>query len=311
MNAAKITTLLRLEDLRRKIAHNKRIKFSSTDGLDSYEAYFNIIDGSDEVAVLHHIAQFVETMRTCGCMDTATWEKVMLRMMRGTAADYWIERREAVEDGDKSSAQEVFFSHVKNWLHNWFDEDDGANLNAYLCLGVQKPRDVNQADFALNISNAAKIVKQLGAEQLTESEEKACYYRGMPKHFWQTFVWDNLDSNTISFPAMKSYMCRQEKIVMLTKKCRETRESGGQASGGRKKSRYEDQASRNRSPSGNEQRRHNNKQSRDGGKGGRHNKPASRGSTEGDKSACRVHRDHEWYQCKFHPTGPDLITAKF
>jgi len=63
---------LRLEDLPRKIPHDKRIKSSSTDSLDSYEAYFNIIDGSDEVTVLHHTAQFVETMRTYGCTDTAT-----------------------------------------------------------------------------------------------------------------------------------------------------------------------------------------------------------------------------------------------
>mmetsp|Transcript_4921 Transcript_4921/g.6170 ORF Transcript_4921/g.6170 Transcript_4921/m.6170 type:complete len:90 (-) Transcript_4921:339-608(-) len=88
-------------------------------------------------------------------------------------------------------------SHVKNWLHNWFDEDDGNNLNAYLHLGVQNPRDVNQVELALNISNAFKIAKQLVAVQLTENEEKSCYYRGIPDHFQQTFVGANLDLNTI------------------------------------------------------------------------------------------------------------------
>jgi len=34
---------------------------------------------------------------------------------------------------------------------------------------------MNNVEFALSILNVAKIAKQLGAEQLTESEEKACY----------------------------------------------------------------------------------------------------------------------------------------
>jgi len=88
MNAAEITAPLRLEDLQTKIAHNKRITFVSTDGLDSYKAYFNIIDGSDKVAVLRQTTQFVDTMRMCGCTEAAMWERVMLCTMRGTAADY-------------------------------------------------------------------------------------------------------------------------------------------------------------------------------------------------------------------------------
>jgi len=197
MNEAAITTLLRLEGLRTKIAHDKRITFVLTEGLDSYKAYFNSIDGSDEVAVLHHTAQFVEMMRTCGCTDTDTWEQVMLCTMQGKAADYWIETQEVVADNDEHSGQDVFMSHVKNWLHNWFDEDNENNLNAYLRLGVQNPRDIIQAEFALNISNVSKIAKKLGAVQLTENEEKSCYYRGIPDHFQQTFVGANLDLNTI------------------------------------------------------------------------------------------------------------------
>mmetsp|Transcript_35070 Transcript_35070/g.42906 ORF Transcript_35070/g.42906 Transcript_35070/m.42906 type:complete len:136 (-) Transcript_35070:455-862(-) len=130
-------------------------------------------------------------------------------------------------------------THMKNWLHCWFDKDNGNNLNAYLHLGAQKPRDINQADFTLNIANASKISKQLGAVQLTESEEKFCYYREMPDHLRKNFVGANLDSNTISFPAMKSYMRRQEKMVTLAWKIRETRESGGHASSGKKTSWYE------------------------------------------------------------------------
>jgi len=99
-------------------------------------------------------------------------------------------------------------------------------------------------------------------------------------------------------------------MTMLTKKRRERREFGGQASSGRKKSQYEDRASSNRSPSGNKQHRHNDKRSRDSEKGCRRDKPMSHVRAEGDKSMCHVHGDHEWYQCKFHPTGPNSIAAK-
>jgi len=90
MNAAEITTPLRLEYLQTKIVHDKQITFTLSDDLDSYEAYFDIINGLDKVAVLCHMIQFIEMMRMCGCTDTATWEKVMVRTMWGMAADYWI-----------------------------------------------------------------------------------------------------------------------------------------------------------------------------------------------------------------------------
>jgi len=64
----------------------------------------------------------------------------MLRKMQGTAADYLIETGEVMEDSDERSMQDIFMAQLKSCLHNWFGEDDGANLNDYLHLGVQKPR---------------------------------------------------------------------------------------------------------------------------------------------------------------------------
>eukprot|EP00586_Coscinodiscus_wailesii_P017996 CAMPEP_0172513776 /NCGR_PEP_ID=MMETSP1066-20121228/255300_1 /TAXON_ID=671091 /ORGANISM="Coscinodiscus wailesii, Strain CCMP2513" /LENGTH=62 /DNA_ID=CAMNT_0013294185 /DNA_START=58 /DNA_END=242 /DNA_ORIENTATION=+ len=61
------------------------------------------------------------------------------------AADYSVATRETRKDDDKRDYQEFFMAHVRNWLHQWFDQNGGNNLNAYLRSGVQKQRDVTQA----------------------------------------------------------------------------------------------------------------------------------------------------------------------